>query len=363
MFGTVRPSQYQVKAALENAHEIRQFEIRLYWQRSLIYWGFVLTLFAGLGLIITSDEAGISTNASWLLASGFIATGNRANINIWLIAYAITLLGFFTCCAWRYLEKGSSAWQSNWELHIDFLEDHITGKLHKTILGDREDFFSVSKITKSVITAFTIFWFLANIMTIMYLFPEFKNDIKYLWKSLEMKYMIVILVVAVAALLLLLLDMLSIVIMIITLPIVGTVVLFVIHVSLVVAMKLFSIVVESPLTDIKPFVTIALPFAVILVTEYMAVARKRPNEKCLKNSSKCLCKLKDILESVNHFRSSWRTSIRTLPWTKMKEEENAVGSDTQLFKRHFPELKDKTPEPKDENECTCDCRDCCGRRC
>ena len=26
-------------------------------------------------------------------------------------------------------------WQKNWGMHIDYLEDDITGKLHKTIMG------------------------------------------------------------------------------------------------------------------------------------------------------------------------------------------------------------------------------------
>ena len=82
------------------------------------------------------------------------------------MSVGIAALGFFTTCAWYYIEKGSKAWQHNWELHIDFLEDDITGKLHKTTLclDDKKDnFFSVSKITQTVIVAFGIFWFFASI--------------------------------------------------------------------------------------------------------------------------------------------------------------------------------------------------------
>ena len=138
-----RASRSRVRAALKLAHEIRQFEIRLYWHRSLFFWGFVLTLFAGLGLILTADGETALTK--------FMSVG-------------IAALGFFTTCAWYYIEKGSKAWQHNWELHIDFLEDNITGKLHKTVLclDDKDNFFSVSKITQTVIFAFGIFWFFAS---------------------------------------------------------------------------------------------------------------------------------------------------------------------------------------------------------
>ena len=134
----------RVKAALKLAHEIRQFEISLYWQRSLFFWGFILAFFTGLGLILAAEK---QTELIKLMSIG------------------IALLGFFTTCAWYYVEKGSKAWQENWELHIDCLEDDITGKLHKTTLwldGKKYNFFSASKITRTVIIAFGIFWFLAS---------------------------------------------------------------------------------------------------------------------------------------------------------------------------------------------------------
>ena len=169
MFGTEYPSLDKVEAALEKAHEIRQFEIRLYWQRSLFYWGFVLTLFAGLSLITTSEEfiKVISSDKN-----------ESSNTILLMMAFGISLLGSFVSYAWRYIEKSSHAWQQNWELHIDFLEDDVTGRLYKTPLGKRDDFFSVSKITKTVITAFTIFWALANIVIATYLFPELYQSIQ-----------------------------------------------------------------------------------------------------------------------------------------------------------------------------------------
>ena len=135
--------QERVKAALKLAHEIRQFEIRLYWHRSLFFWGFILTLFASLGLTLKADDQ---------------------TALIKLASIGIAALGFFTTCAWYFIEKGSKAWQHNWELHIDYLEDSITGQLYKTMLrlGKKDDFFSVSKITRTVIIAFGVSWFLAS---------------------------------------------------------------------------------------------------------------------------------------------------------------------------------------------------------
>ena len=57
VFGTEAPERDRVKAALEKAHEIRQFEIRLYWQRSLFFWGFDLAFFTVYFLLLTSDTS------------------------------------------------------------------------------------------------------------------------------------------------------------------------------------------------------------------------------------------------------------------------------------------------------------------
>ena len=145
MFDTEYPERERIEAALNRAHEIRQFEISLYWKRSLFFWGFVLTLFGVLGLMLTAEKPTSLTD---------------------FMPVIIAPLGFFTTCAWYYIEKGSKAWMANWELHIDYLEDDITGKLHKTTLwlnDKRYNFFSASKITQTVIFAFGIFWFLTSV--------------------------------------------------------------------------------------------------------------------------------------------------------------------------------------------------------
>ena len=155
MFGTRFPKRGRIKDALNRAHEIRQFEISLYWKRSLFFWGFVLTLFGVLGLMLTAKKPTSLTD---------------------FMPVVIAPLGFFTTCAWYYVEKGSKAWMANWELHIDYLEDGITGKLYKTRLwlnGKRYNFFSASKITQTVIFAFGVFWFLTSVfVTLNALLPD-----------------------------------------------------------------------------------------------------------------------------------------------------------------------------------------------
>lgn len=137
VFGKKKPEKCRVAAALEKAHEIRQFEIRLYWQRSLFFWGFDLAFFTAYFLLLTSDSAE--------MFESFIYVG-------------LALAGLFTTIAWFYVERGSGRWQKNWELHIDCLEYHITGNLHKTILGKTKNFFSLSSIHQDFIIFVGLIW-------------------------------------------------------------------------------------------------------------------------------------------------------------------------------------------------------------
>ena len=138
VFGTDEPERDKVEAALEKAHEIRQFEIRLYWQRSLFFWGFILTFFGAYMLLLSQEKL-----------SNYII----------LALPILALIGLFSSFAWYHIELGSASWQKNWELHIDFLEDHVTGRLHKTILGKENHFFSLSTILRHFIIVIAFVWF------------------------------------------------------------------------------------------------------------------------------------------------------------------------------------------------------------
>lgn len=140
MFGTIYPDKERMEAArekaLEKAHEIRQFEIRLYWQRSLFFWGFDVAFFVAYIAILSSANAQDLT----------------------LLSAVIVFMGICTTIMWFFVAKGSKAWQENWEHHIDILEDGITGNLYKTMLGKTNGFYSVSKIQNDFIILVGVLW-------------------------------------------------------------------------------------------------------------------------------------------------------------------------------------------------------------
>ena len=178
-----KTDQERVKAALKLAHEIRQFEIRLYWQRSFFFWGFLIILFTGLFFLIgTKQEFSILAKTEQEFSildkteqKSFIRE-NELLFSVFL--FVLCCLGLLVSFAWLYIHKGSRTWQKNWEYHIDFLEDKITGKLHKSAIGERSEFFSPSQIHKTIIQAFIIVWLSLVICTAYGLYYQFISYLK-----------------------------------------------------------------------------------------------------------------------------------------------------------------------------------------
>lgn len=125
------------KAALGRAHEIRQFEIELYWKRANYFWLLQAAVFAALGL--TWKSGGDTFPA--------------------IVPVALASLGTITAVAGWLSSQGSKFWQENWEHHIDMLEDEFEGRLHKTAyVGERGIRWSVSGINDRLSVCFLIFW-------------------------------------------------------------------------------------------------------------------------------------------------------------------------------------------------------------
>lgn len=130
----------KVKAAYEKAWENRNYEIDKFWSRALYFWGFIAATFVAYTAIITNENAQIKdiTNPS---------------IEICLLA-----LGIIFSFAWVLVIKGSKQWQENWEKHIDYLEDFVSGSIYKTIFYKGKRYYSVSKMNKYVAQTVLIVW-------------------------------------------------------------------------------------------------------------------------------------------------------------------------------------------------------------
>jgi len=107
----------KIKTAFEKSHDIRKFEIELYWQRSAYILGFLSLLAAAVAYCFsahineTTDE---TKKFTILLSIAFLA-----------------VIGVSLCSFWRRIIKASKYWQECWEYNIDVLEPYVSGNLHK----------------------------------------------------------------------------------------------------------------------------------------------------------------------------------------------------------------------------------------
>ncbi len=82
----------------------RNFEIELFWKRSLFFWGFIASSFVGYATIVKDKPP---------------------------LAVAIVCFGFVCSVAWSLVNRGSKYWQENWEKIVVGIEDDVTGSLFK----------------------------------------------------------------------------------------------------------------------------------------------------------------------------------------------------------------------------------------
>jgi hypothetical protein len=92
------------REALRQALDIRKFEIDLYWKRATYFWTFIGAAFAAYFVLPKDGEPRVLEPT-----------------------YAVTCLGFLFSLAWYFVNRGSKAWQQNWEMHVDLLEDEAMG--------------------------------------------------------------------------------------------------------------------------------------------------------------------------------------------------------------------------------------------
>ncbi len=128
----------QLKPVLAAAHDIRKFEIELYWKRATYFWLLQAAIFTALGFMWHGKAAD---------AAGLVPLG-------------LTSLGFLTAVASWFAAEGSKFWQENWERHIDILEDNQGVPLHKTAWVGRDGIrWSVSGTNGWLNIFFSVFWF------------------------------------------------------------------------------------------------------------------------------------------------------------------------------------------------------------
>ena len=116
----------------------RNFEIELFWKRSIFFWGFIASSFIGYSSLIKDKP---------------------------ILSLIIACFGFVCSISWSLVNRGSKYWQENWEEIVASIEDDITGSLFKKRkeqinkglwLSSRK--YSVSKVTIALSDFAVIIW-------------------------------------------------------------------------------------------------------------------------------------------------------------------------------------------------------------
>lgn len=116
----------KITLALDKAHDIRKFEIDLYWKRATYFFAFFTVITAAFGYLFTHD-------------------------NYTFLAPALAIIGSVFALCFCYVNIGSKYWQENWEFIIDKIEYYVTGNLYKLF------FFENHRTKRPSVTKINIF--------------------------------------------------------------------------------------------------------------------------------------------------------------------------------------------------------------
>jgi len=132
------PEERRDLKRFDAAFATRQFEIDLFWKRSLFFWGFIGAAFVAVAAL-DGESRVLST-----LVSGF---------------------GMVCSLGWTLANRGSKYWQEQWESKIEAVEDSVTGPLFKESLPQQNKGwwlsgrrYSVSKLAIAVSDYVLLVW-------------------------------------------------------------------------------------------------------------------------------------------------------------------------------------------------------------
>ncbi len=136
------------RLAFEKAHEIRKFEIELYWKRTTYFWAFIAFSFGAYIAVVSSE--------------------NKEFIDRENYAFIITCIGFIFSLSWYLVNRASKNWQNYWEKVIESLEDDFTGAFMKRQIENNNKWYeltllyrySVSRVNQIVSLFVAIVWLL-----------------------------------------------------------------------------------------------------------------------------------------------------------------------------------------------------------
>ncbi|MCS2164610.1 RipA family octameric membrane protein [Scandinavium manionii] len=134
----------KIISALEKSHDIRKFEIELYWKRATYFFAFFTVITAAFGYLYTTEKYSF-------------------------LAPALAIIGSVFSICFYYVNIGSKYWQENWEFIIDKIEYYVTGNLYKLFFYENDETKrpSVTKINSFISCFIMLIWYSCFILAII----------------------------------------------------------------------------------------------------------------------------------------------------------------------------------------------------
>lgn len=151
----------KLKESYDKAHDIRKFEIELYWKRTAYLWTLIAALITICGVLATAYYR-------------MNEPGDPKSILLFIMAGISTVGVIFTIIS-SYIIKSGAYWQKNWEYHVNLLEPFFSGKLYATLLNRERTRYSIASLNS------TIYWFTLLAWLILFggFFVSFTIDLSY----------------------------------------------------------------------------------------------------------------------------------------------------------------------------------------
>ncbi|ENN8395791.1 hypothetical protein ACAX60_004429 [Serratia marcescens] len=140
----------KIEEAYNKSHDIRKFEIELYWKRSTYFWTLISVLVAICGVVSAA-----------FLKDGKFPTELRSFL------FCTSILGYFISLHFLITCVSGKQWQENWERHIDILESYFSGNLYKLNLVKGKLRYSISLSNEIIVAAITFAWIIIIIYNML----------------------------------------------------------------------------------------------------------------------------------------------------------------------------------------------------
>lgn len=157
----------KLKESYDKAHDIRKFEIELYWKRTTYIWTLVAALITACAILAAAyyrvhdadplKDKALSETRNFLLAS-------LAGVSFFGVIITITA---------SFILKSGEYWQKNWEYHVSLLEPLFSGRLYSTLLDKNKNRYSIAGLNNFLYIIFLFLWIAIFVIITLTLSQDF----------------------------------------------------------------------------------------------------------------------------------------------------------------------------------------------